>query len=64
MCLIFAGCQLLSFQQWVHFAIATGVGLTDFLFAEESLSYFQISFSRYRAFILRLEIAQLQDDAG
>ena len=62
--LVFANCQLLSFQQWVHFAIAAEVSLTDFLFEEELLSCSQISFSTYKAFILRLGIARLQDDVG
>jgi|TARA_B110000285_G_scaffold234523_1_gene311819 hypothetical protein len=62
--LVFASCQLLSFQQQVHFAIATKVSLTDFLFEEELLSCSQISFSKYKAFILRLGIARPQDDVG
>jgi len=60
--LVFASCQLLSFQQLLHFAIAAEASLTDSLFEEELLSYSRISFSRYKAFILKLEIAQLQDD--
>jgi hypothetical protein len=64
MCLVFAGCQLLSFQRQVRFATAAEASLTDSLFEEELLSCSQISFSRYKAFISRLGIAQLQDDVG
>lgn len=64
MCLVFAGCQVLSFQARLRFAAAAGASLTDSLFVEELLSCFQISFSRYKAFISRLGIAQLRDDVG
>jgi len=62
--LVFAGCQVLSFQAQVRFATAAEASLTDSLFVEELLSCFQISFSRYKAFISRLGIAQLPDDVG
>ena len=62
--LVFAGCQVLSFQAQVRSAAAAGASLTDSLFEEELLSCFQISFSEYKAFISRLGIAQLPDDVG
>ena len=48
----------------MRFTTAAEVSLTDFLFEEELLSCSQISFSRYKAFISRLGIAQLPDDVG
>ena len=61
---VFAGFQSLSFQQLVRFVIAAKVSSTGFLFEEELLSCYQISFSKCKAFILRLGIARLQDDVG
>ena len=55
---------MLSFQAQLRFAAAAGASLKDSLFVEELLSCFQISFSKYKAFISRLEIAQLRGDVG
>ena len=48
----------------MRFATAAEASLTDSLFEEELLSCSQISFSKYKAFILRLGIARPQDDVG
>ena len=64
MCLVFAGCQVLSFQARLRFAAAAGAGLTDSLFVEGLLSCYQISFSMCKAFVSRLGIAQHRGDVG